>query len=85
MTTFDINCSQRGCVSTSEGESAPRLCPVCRNPLLKGNAVARKVAKAAAPAPAPTPPAGTPPPSDAPPPDAPPPDTSPSESEPPAA
>ncbi len=35
-----IHCSQRGCMSMLEGTKAPRLCPVCRNPLLKGNAVA---------------------------------------------
>ena len=36
---FEITCSQRGCVSEVEAEAAPELCPVCRNPLLEGNAV----------------------------------------------
>lgn len=36
---FKIKCSQRGCQSTSSGDKAPKLCPVCANPLLKGDAV----------------------------------------------
>jgi hypothetical protein len=33
-----IKCSQRGCVSTSDAQRAPARCPVCRNPLVKGDA-----------------------------------------------
>lgn len=34
--TFRIHCSQRGCESTAK--TAPKLCPVCKNPLLSGDA-----------------------------------------------
>lgn len=36
---WTITCSQRGCVSALDAEREPKKCPVCRNPLLKGNAV----------------------------------------------
>lgn len=57
MSTFQINCGQRGCVSTATGDKPPKLCPVCNQPLLKGNAVAD------APPPPPPPPAPAPAPS----------------------
>jgi len=47
---FTIKCSQRGCTSKSTAAKAPKLCPVCQNPLQPGDARGKATAPAPAPA-----------------------------------